>query len=209
MEPKSTYMDAHEALIRQEEHIRDVANRLKAKLSPPGTFKIPAILEERRQQHLIPDGCFRIQPLYDWLILYQLGRQDMEEGSTWGDGPILKSVNAQKVAQNESPRAILVSAGLGALDTLSSHGICLGDVVFMVRNAPWAIQVDVIGSERLYARICRDADIAAGEDLMKRLNSGELTQASRVNSDGQLIHYYATKDGKPLNPVSPQIPDDL
>jgi hypothetical protein len=209
MAPASSFLDAHEAVIRQEQHVKDVAERLKQKMAPPGIFDIPPILEERRQRHLVPDGAFRIQPLYDWCVLYQLAREDMEDGATWGDSPIVKTQNAQKVAQNESPRALLISAGLGALDTLSSHGICIGDIVFMVRNAPWAIQIDVIGTERLYARICRDADLAAGEDLMKRLTSGELKQASKVNSDGQRIHYYETKDGKPLNPVTPHIPDDL
>lgn len=204
-----SYNDAAEALVRQEEHIKEVARRLQSKMEPPGVFKIPAILEERRQQHLIPNGVFRIQPLYDWCVLWQLDREDMEEGGKWGDTPIYKTQTARKMATNESPRAILVSAGLGALDTLSSHGICIGDVVFMVRNAPWAVQVDVVGAERLYARICRDADLAVGEDLMKRLASGELRQASRVNQDGQRIHYYETKDGKPLNPVTPHIPDDL
>jgi hypothetical protein len=209
LNPPSSFLNAHEAVLRQDEHVRQQAQRLKAKLAPPGTFNIPPILEERRQQHLVPDGAFRIQPLYDWCVLYQLDRADMEDGETWGDTSIVKTQTAKKVAANESPRALLISAGLGALDTLSSHGICIGDVVFMVRNAPWAIQIDVLGPDRLYARICRDADLAAGEDLMKRLASGELRQASKVNKEGQRIHYYETKDGKPLNPVTPHIPDDL
>lgn len=207
--PQESFLDAADAILRREQRVKEVAEELKKRLSPPGTFNIPPLLDERRLQHLVPDKAFKLEPLYEWCFAYQLDRTDMEDGETWGDSPILKTDTAKKLGRNESPRALLISAGLGALDTLASHGICLGDIVFTVRNAPWAIQIDRIGVDTLYVRAFRDADIIAGEDLWGRLERGELVKKSKVNADGQRIHYYETKDGKPLNPVTPHIPDDL
>lgn len=204
-----SYNDAADIYLRQEQRKKAVAEALKQKMAPPEEFNLPPHLEKRRQQHLIPNGVFRIEPLYEWCYVYQTARYDMEDNEKWGDTNIYKTQGQQKAAENESPRGILCAAGLGALDTLSSHGIMLGDIVFMIRNAPWAIQVDVIGADRLYMHVLRDSDFIGGEDLKQRIRSGELIAKSKVNADGQRIHYYETKDGKPLNPVTPHIPDDL
>lgn len=212
---RDSFLDAADAIVRRDQELREATEALKAQLAPPGTFNIPKVLDERRLQHLVPDNAFKIQPLYEWCFAYQLAREDMEEGETWGNSRIIKTETAKKLGTDESPRCLLISAGLGALDTLASHGIQLGDIVFTVRNAPWAIQIATIGVKRLYVRAFRDADIIAGEDLWKRLASGELVQRTkevmndRGEKTGTLAHYYETKDGKPLNPVAPLIPDDL
>ncbi len=205
---QSSFLDAADAILRREQRVKEVAEELKKRLAPAGSLKLPPVLDERRLQHLVPNNAFKLTPLYEWCFAYQLDRTDMEDGETWGDSKILKTDTAKKLGKNESPRALLISAGLGALDTLASHGICIGDIVFTVRNAPWAIQIDRVGVDTLYVRAFRDADIIAGEDLWKRLDSGELVQKTRED-DGKLVHYYETKDGKPLNPVAPWIPDDL
>lgn len=207
--PKSSFLDAHEAHMRHLDEVKAASEKLKAKMAPPGSFNLPPLLEERRWQHLIPNGAFHHQPLYDWCFVYQTARYDMTGNETWGETSIVKTQTAQKLGEQESPRGILVAAGLAALDTLSSHGICIGDYVFMIRNAPWEIEIDVLGAKKLCLRVLRDADLLAGEDLQKRINDGVLTVKSKVNADGQRIHYYETKDGKPLNPVTPHIPDDL
>jgi hypothetical protein len=82
----------------------------------------------------------------------------------------------------------------------------------MIRNAPWAIEVDFVGSQSLYVYCLRDADLVSGEDLQKRLNDGVLRLERVVEEkDGQKFtrHRYVQEDGTPMDPMSPWIPDDL
>jgi hypothetical protein len=203
---------AGESLLRQDEQLKEYAKILQSRMSPPGTFKIPPLLELRRQQHLIPDGAFKRTPVWDWCFVYQIARDDISDGQTYGDTKIVMSANTRDYKKRESPRGVLVAAGLQALDTLSSHGIQVGDVVTMIRNAPWAIEVDFVGSQSLYVYCLRDADLVSGEDLQKRLNDGVLRLERVVEEkDGQKFtrHRYVQEDGTPMDPMSPWIPDDL
>lgn len=196
---------AGEALARADQKIIEDQKRLQERQSPPGTFKIPPLLEQRRISHVIPDGAFRRAPIWDWCFVYQIARKDISDGDTYGNTRIIMSANTRDYKRNESPRAILVAAGPMALDTLSSHGIHVGDVVFMIRNAPWAIEVDELDGRPIYMHCLRDADLVAGEDLQKRIDAGVLK--IERGADGK--HKYVTENGETLDPCSPWVPDDL
>lgn len=201
--------EAGAALARADQKLLDDQRRLRERQSPPGTFKIPPLLEKRRLQHVVPDGAFKRAPLWDWCFLIQVARQDISDGDTYGNTSIIMSANTRDYKRNESPRALLVGAGLGALDTLSSHGIHIGDIVFMIRNAPWAIEVDELDGRPIYMYCLRDADLVAGEDLQKRIDEGVLTVERYKDEKGIFHHRYVTENGEPLNPMSPWLPDDL
>ena len=202
--PQFDAFGAGEALLRADQKLIEDQRRLQERQSPPGTFKIPPLLEQRRLSHVIPDGAFKRAPIWDWCFLWQIARKDISDGDTYGSTSIVMSANTRDYKRNESPRAVLVAAGPMALDTLSSHGIHVGDVVFMIRNAPWAIEVDELDGRPLYMYCLRDADLVAGEDLQKRIDQGIL-KIARVEGK----HKYVTESGETLDPQSPWIPDDL
>jgi hypothetical protein len=86
-----------------------------------------------------------------------------------------------------SPRGLLISAGIEAMDTLYDHGIALGDIVWITQLGVLRLPYLRVGSEDLYFMVLQVGDIAAGEDTYNRLQSGELALKHDPASN---THYY-------------------
>lgn len=187
-----------------------VAEELKRRMAPEGALpQNPPLLERRRRQHLIPDGAFKQAASFDRILVWQLAQN---ESANYGDTMILMPEASQKRTEEEAPRGILISAGLGALDTLRANGIDLGHIVTFIRHAPWHMKVDTIQGHDLYALMLRAGDITGSEDLAKALGAGTCHIAEREteHEDGVVVreHYYVDADGKSWAPTMPVIGDD-
>lgn len=194
----------------------------KGYLSPPGKLGLPPYLDEQRWLHSIPDAAFRIQAVFDRVVVYQLNpnfQDHMEE--TWSkDSAILVPDEARDRMSWQAPRGLLISAGLEALDNLRSNGIDLGHRVLLTKFSPYRLEIPY-GPHKTCDKILvlRDGDICASEDLATMLQNGEVTYQYRdhVEKDAQgrditmKRHYIMKKVGEGWevwNPDSPWIAED-
>lgn len=177
--------------------VPEVDPTIKAALAKPGALGLPPLLEKRRLEFGIVDGAFRGAPLFDRIFVWMV---PLNVGSTYaGSEYIYMPETAKSRELIQSPRGILVGAGLKARDILSSHGVELGHMVWLVRMAPWSIEIDNVGGKRFWVTVAQAGDLVWDEDLGNQMLRGE-TSVGLVN--GQHVLF---KDGLPVsaNPIEP------
>ena len=188
--------------------------------SPPGHFpNLPPLLEQRRLHWKIPDGCFATAPgaLYDRILLWQVPVlcDTLEDAKVLGGkrGFLAASHNQQDVATREAERGIIVGAGLHALDSLRSHGVDLGHIVYYAKNTVYAIRVDQIAGQEERLSLAREGDLVLSEDLANAITHGaarvEVVEAKDEQGTVHRTHYLIGKDGVRYNPMNPYPEDDL
>jgi hypothetical protein len=101
-----------------------------------------------------------------------------------------------------APRGVVVSAGLKALDEITSHGINVGYKVNIICQAPYRMEIARIKGHSFYLLVLRAGDIVASTDLRDDLNSG-VCKISYDEQSGQ--HLYTDANGKTWMPVQPLI----
>jgi hypothetical protein len=156
---------------------------VKSRMAPPGALGLPEALEKKRIAHGITDGAFREQPLFDRILVWQIGPH--EDGTADDKSPIVLTDATISREKTEAPRGILVSAGASALDQLESHGCRIGDTVSFLRCAPYRIRVDTVRGHDFYCIVLSAGDLVSSEDLRERLKSGE-TRLERVTYQDQV-----------------------
>ena len=67
---------------------------------------------------------------------------------------------------------IIVSAGTDALDNLRSHGMDLGHIVSIIREAPYGIRMATVYGKKHVLMIINVGDICASEDLAFEMREG-------------------------------------
>lgn len=167
--------------------------------------EIPALsplLDARRIENAIPNGAFKIQAAFDVCLVHQLPRFT---GETFGDTQIIMPETSKKRVEEETPRGVLVSAGLRALDCLRSNGIDLGHIVSFIRQAPWRMPIENVAGADFHLLILRAGDITGSEDLRVAIERGECSLQWDEEA-GQ--HFYIDAKGKRWNPTLPFIPED-
>jgi co-chaperonin GroES (HSP10) len=170
-------------------------------MAAPGTLGLPALLEAKRQRYRITDGAFRVQPVFDRILVWQISEH---EGETFGGGGIIMPETVKKRERVETPRGIIVSAGLLALDHLRSNGIDLGHTVYFIQNAPWRIRCDVVGGHMFHVMVLRDGDLIGSVELRSAITTGKIEVTLRESQ-----HILTDKAGNVLGtPQLPWIADD-
>jgi hypothetical protein len=172
-------------------------------ISPPG-FLEDIRLEDARLKYGIPDSVFGVEALFDRIFVWQLPRVfgDVIEGTT-----LIKPETTRQREEEGTPRGVVVSAGLKALDNLRSNGVELGDVVNFIRLSPWKLTMQEIRGVEVNVLILRDGDLIASEELPKRRNKGFLTTTCVTTKDG-LEHQLTHLGGSPIKAGSPWVPED-
>lgn len=185
------------------------AKALQARQSPPGALNLPPLLEERRLSHVIPDGAFKEAATFDRIFIYQIGRKDTKAGETdemYGDTGIYMPAQVRDYKKQETPRGIIISAGLDALEHLHSNGMDLGHIVGFIRNAPWAKEVEFFEGTAIQMYIMRSGDITGSEDLQANLRAGKVRYIWDANTNEYL---FVDETGKQWKPQMPWIADDF
>jgi hypothetical protein len=178
---------------------------LEKVVSPLGALKLPALLEERRLEYGIPDFCFEAQPAYDRIYVKQISTHKDEK-----IGNIVMPESAQGRELIETPRGILIAAGLKALDELRSNGINLGDIVHFIELAPFRFVAGTVAGHPVDVLILRSGDILDSFDTKRRIDDGEFHVGYGVNSKGALTHYWENDKGEVLGmPQFPWNPQDF
>lgn len=181
-----------------------ISQKILERMAPPGGIpNISALLEARRLKYGIPDGAFKTWPSFDVCFVQQISRF---EGETYGNGNLIVMTDTTKQRVNEeTPRGVLVSAGLNALDCLRSNGIEPGHIVSFMRLAPWRMPIENLDGKDFHMMILRVGDITGSEDLSAALARGEC----RITWDEQSKqHLYLDAEGRRWTPTLPFLPDD-
>jgi hypothetical protein len=164
-------------------------------MSPPGALKLSPALEAQRQKFGIPDGVFRAAAGFDRILVYPIDPFDDDEhipGSIFYKPKLTQLKDLQ-----EGYRAVLISAGLSAMDRLASHGYELGDIVLTNKNVPFARrcqQIPDVGD--IYVLVMRDGDLAGNETLQDRIDAGQARVADVGGEDGYCHQIERLVDGE-------------
>jgi len=144
---------------------RSLSEAIAKRVSPPGGLpgvsgRYP-LLEQRRLEHGIPDSAMAIRAVFDRIYVFQV--PDEVEKSL-AAGRIIMTDVKKAIELQSTPRGIIVSAGLNALDVMWSHGIDVGSIVRLQRLAPFHMRYDVIDMKEQYLLVMRIGDITGCED---------------------------------------------
>ena len=125
------------------------------------------LLEKRVKEFSIPE--WPGQAVYDRIIVYKLPEEKADRETFQKGGVIVKPEHVRSAERASSPRGIIVSAGLGAMDIMRGHGIDLGHVVWLARFAAWRHVVERTEKGDIEFWFMRVGDIVNSEDLLASL----------------------------------------
>jgi hypothetical protein len=175
-------------------------------ISPPGALEglQDPRLEDARLKYGIPDSVFHTDALFDRIFVWQLPRVfgDVIEGTT-----LIKPEGVRQREEEGTPRGVVVSAGLKALDSLRSNGVELGDVVNFIRLSPWKLTMQEIRGVEVNVLILRDGDLIASEELPRRRKQG-FVRTTCVTTDSGMEHRLTHLGQPPIKPGNPWVPED-
>lgn len=181
--------------------------QIEKRMSPKGALGLSPLLDARRLEYGLPDEAFTIsQASFDRIFVWQIDSNE-DESYTKG-GMIVRPDNKRDADEKASPRGILVSAGLSALDTLRSHGYDLGHIVNFMAIQPWHLPLGFIEAHHKRLLMMRDGDLCGSEDLSTALRSGAVKVIVKVDEKGARSHHLVDEEGNAWDPVAPWISDD-
>lgn len=198
---------AQRKMMRMAEnpHIQEEYGR---HISPPGGLPhVTGLLEQRRLEYGILDEAFKQEAVYDRVFLWQIPRVF----STKAEGSMIEMPETARQRREEStPRGIILTAGLKALDNLRSNGMDLGHIVSFIRLSPWRLPILEIAGIEFTVMVLRDGDIIASEELVQMRRRGEAISTHTI-VDGQVRHMVCCRDisASAALPTQPWIPDDM
>lgn len=178
---------------------------VSAKMSPPGKLGLPELLEERRLKYGIPDSAFAFRAVFDRVFVWQIWVH--QEETYIPGGAIVQPANFREGSLRENPHGVILSAGLGALDTLRSNGIDLGHHVSIIHVQPWRMPVGISDSEGVL--MLQAGDITGSKDLEDAIRNGDCQITTRCNEHGQRVHLFVDKNGQVWDPVKAWVADDM
>jgi hypothetical protein len=156
---------------------KEIAERksavIKSRMSPKGLLGLPQKLDDARLQYGITDAAFRVQAVYDRVLVWQVA---MQEGETYEGSKIIMAEVTKHREKVKAPIGIIVSAGLLALDVLRSNGMDLGHKVIFTHAAPYFVRYDVVEGQDYHLIVLYAGNITASYDLADDLR----TRAVRI-----------------------------
>jgi co-chaperonin GroES (HSP10) len=166
----------------------------KRQMSPPGALGLNSVLEAKRLAHGLIDPCFETCASFDRIFVWQIQAQEKLTAS----GIVMPQASIKRVSQ-ETPRGIVVSAGLRAMDIMRSNGMGVGDTVTFIRQGMWRITIGQVRGVDVHLMVLSVGDICSNEDLALRLRKKEVSYAwEEETSEHRLVDV----NGKLLKPQS-------
>lgn len=193
---ETSQLDASVAKLAEE-----IDESKREQMSPAGALGLPDHLDKKRLEHGIIDDHFKVCAAFDRILLYQLPATE----KTFGKSSIIMPQISEKRKAQETPTGIIVSAGLGALDVMRSHGHELGDTVMFVKQGLWRITTGYVRHVDEHLMVLSVGDIVSNQDLAQRLIKGEVRYHFDEEEGG---HYIVDRHGKKLKPQTPFVGAD-
>jgi len=179
---------------------------LKASMSPAGALNLPPLLDARRLEYGLPDSAFSVQASFETVYVWQI---PIYSGDTYSaSSAIIKPDSAKAREAKESPRGIIVSAGLSALDSLRSHGMDVGHIVTIIKLAPYRVYFDIRGGKQDNLLDLRAGDVHGSLDTAELLRAGKLKVVSGYTKDGGFNHHYVNAEGEGTRSLTNPVQDD-
>lgn len=158
---------------------------IRRHMSPEGSLGLPELLDKRRLEFGIPDDAFRAQAAFERIYIWQLAT----EVETYGRNSriVIPDEYASK-RRDSTPRGVVLSAGLRALDVLRSNGMDVGHIVRFIRYTPFKMTLAIIDGLHFDVLVMNVGDITGSEDLRDKLRSGLLEVTGKVDEEGVRRH---------------------
>jgi hypothetical protein len=175
-------------LVQRALVAQNIAEALEKSLAPLGHYRIPGLLDRRRLEFGIPNGCFEHFPMFDKVYIWQL---NMTERKTYSEGGKIIKPDA-RVAHDRATaaRGVIVSAGLAALDSLRSTGVDIGHIVRFKKYSPFIQVVQEISGVELAVMTLRDGDCVSSEDLARDFHEGRVRIVNVSKEKGGYDHRF-------------------
>jgi hypothetical protein len=155
------------------------------------------LLQERIKKYHLPSCPY--EPAFDRVVVCLLPEEKAVREKAIEGGLIYKPPKILDREKRESPRAVLLAAGLTAMDELRGFGIDLGHIVWVARFSPWRHVVDTTADGDVELMFLRAGDIVGSEDVRRLLGEGKLK--IKVGDEGR--HQYQM-DSSALPRFDPQ-----
>lgn len=110
------------------------------------------------------------QAVFDRVLVWQVP-ESWYGGETYQGTNLVKAVSTKRRHDQDTPRGIIISAGLNALDVLRSQGMDVGHVVHFCVNSLYRRPLD--DHDEKHLALLRVGDIVDSEDLADALDKGE------------------------------------
>jgi hypothetical protein len=162
-----------------------------------------ALLAERITEFRIPPWPGQAQ--FERVLIYRIPDEGAANEKFGEDSLIFKPDSRKAVDVSRSPRGVIVSAGLQAMDILRGNGMQIGDLVWFAPHVPTRFETGRDDRGPIEFFFMNVGDIVVDEDTLARVVDGDLSSAFTV--DGR--HAYSKK-GELLDRKSPATyPDDI
>jgi hypothetical protein len=117
------------------------------------------------------------QALFERVVVFRVPDESAASETFIPDGRIVKVSSTRDRDEVRSPRGVVVSAGLRAMEILTDHGMQVGELVWLAPHLPYRFEV---GKTKEGASIeflfCNVGDIVLSEDLVNRVVHGKAAQ---------------------------------
>jgi hypothetical protein len=139
----------------------------------PTPDAIPELLAKRVNDLEIPP--WPGQATFERVIVYRIPDEGSSSETFAKDGLIVKPETRRETDKERSPRGVVVSAGLAAMDVLVSNGMQLGELVWFAPHVPFRFEVgkrtDGTPWEFYFMNV---GDIVLSEDILQRVVDGTI-----------------------------------
>jgi hypothetical protein len=164
---------------------------------------VKTLLDQRIRKFKIPK--WPGQAMYGRIIVYRLPDKAAARESFTKGGLIVKPESVASDTKWRSPRGVIVSAGLQAMDILRGNGMGLGEIIWMASHTPWRFEVDrTTDGQSIEFFFMQAGDVVISEDLLGRMAGGSAQIEIR---DGK--HQFLLEDSAVPRFDPPQHPDDM
>jgi hypothetical protein len=115
------------------------------------------------------------QACFERVIVYRIPDEGSASETFASDGVIIKPETRRETDKDRSPRGVIVSAGLAALDVLVSNGMQIGELVWFAPHVPFRFEVGKRSDgTKLEFYFMNVGDIVLSEDILQRVVAGDL-----------------------------------
>ena len=144
-----------------------------------------SLLERRMKQFDIPD--WPGEATFARILVFRIPDKAAKRDTFVEGGSIVKPETTRSNDEFRSPRGVIVSAGLQAMDVMRGHGMQLGELIWMSSYTPWRFEIDTKEDGKpVEFYFMQVGDISLSEDLLAARKTGKLKVELR-NNKHQLI----------------------
>lgn len=163
----------------------------------------PSLLDRRIAEYEIP--MWPGEATFARILVYRIPDKAAKRKTFIDGGAIVMPETVHSNNEFRSPRGIIVSAGLQAMDILRGNGMQLGEMIWMSSHTPWRFEVDTKGDGKpVEFYFMQAGDVTLSEDLLEARQEGKIRVELREGK-----HQLVIADDRIPRFDPPSHPDDM